>query len=162
MTAGGQTAPHVRQPTTEPAPGPSGSRRSVLPPLAVAISGLGALVAVAVPLVAAVSWDPTANGLLELVPLLGLSASPYVGLALLAVVLRRSPVQRSVAVAAALGLTLWGSAAVVDAFVVRPDALSGLVLWAVAATQWAGVAIAVAVSLLDAVLRRVLTNFVSR
>ena len=134
----------------------------LLPILSVAISVLGAMVTVVVPVVAAVSWDPTTDGLVDLVPLLGLTASPYVGLILLAVVSRRSAVQRSLTFAAALGLTFWGGAAVIDAFVVRPDALSGLVLWAVAATQWAGVLIAGAVALLDAIVRRVVAAAVSR
>ena len=111
---------------------------------------------------AAFSWDPTTGGLLDLAPLLGLSASPYVGLFLLAVVLRGSVVQRSVALVAALGLTLWGCAGVIDAFVVQPDALSGLMLWAVASTQWAGLLIAGAVSMLDAVVRRLVDAVVSR
>jgi phosphatidylglycerophosphate synthase len=128
----------------------------------VAISGVGALVTVVVPVAAAASWDPTADGLLEVVPLLGLAASPYVGLVLLALVLRRSVLQRVVAFAAALALTVWGVAGVVDAFVVRPDVLSGLVLWGVAATQWAGVVIAWTVSLLDAVARRVLAASAAR
>ena len=122
--------------------------------LSVGVSFLGALVSIVVPVAAAVSWDPTTSGLAELVPLLGLAASPYVGLGLLAVVLRRSAVQRWVALAATIGLTLWGCAGVIEAFVVRPDPLSGLVLWAVAAAQWAGVLIAGAVSLLDAAVRR--------
>ena len=125
-----------------------------MPMLSIGISGLGALVSIVVLAAAAVSWDPTTRGLLDLAPLLGLSASPYVGLCLLAVLLRRSAVQRWVALTATVGLTLWGCAGVIDAFVVRPDALSGLVLWAVAATQWAGVLIAGAVSLIDAAVRR--------
>jgi hypothetical protein len=132
------------------------------PMLSVGISGLGALVSVVVPAAAAVSWDPTTRGLLDLAPLLGLSASPYVGLSLLAVLLRRSVVQRWAALAAAVGLTLWGCAGVIDAFVVRPDPLNGLVLWAVAAIQWAGVLIAGAVSLLDAVIRRLIAASVAR
>lgn len=131
-------------------------RRVSLPLVSVAIAVLGALITVVVPVAAALSWDPSTDGLLDLVPLLALAASPYAGLALLAALLRRSVVQRTIAFVAALGLTLWGVAGVVDAFVVRPDALSGLVLWGVAATQWGGVLIAGTVSLTDAAVRRVL------
>ncbi len=137
-------------------------RRVTLPAASVAVAVLGALVTVVVPVAAALSWDPSTDGLLELVPLLALAASPYVGLALLAALLRRSVVQRVVAFAAVLGLTVWGVAGVIDAFVVRPDALSGLVLWGVAATQWAGVVIAWAVSLVDAVARRFLAAAAAR
>jgi hypothetical protein len=137
-------------------------RRQLLPLLSVAVATLGALVTVVVPVAAAASWAGNSKGVLEVVPLLGLAASPYVGLVLLASVLRQSVVQRVVAFAAALALTVWGVAGVVDAFVVRPDVLSGLVLWGVAATQWAGVLIAWAVSLLDAIARRVLTASAAR
>ena len=137
-------------------------RRVTLPLVSVAITALGALITLNVPVTAAVTWDPTTDGLLDLAPLLGLAVSPYVGLALLAAVLRRSIVQRAVALAATLALTVWGVAGVVDAFVVRPDILSGLVLWGVAATQWAGVIIAWAVSLADTLVRRILAAAASR
>ena len=147
---------------TDRAPETGRPRRRALPLVSVAISGLGALATVVVPVAAAASWAGTAEGLLEVVPLLGLAASPYVGLVLLALVLRRSVVQRVVAFAAALALTVWGVAGVVDAFLVRPDVLSGLVLWGVAATQWAGVLIAWAISLLDVVARRILATAAAR
>jgi hypothetical protein len=152
---------HDRTASGQP-PGAAPPRRRLVPLLSVAISALGALVTVVVPVAAAVSWAGAADGLLEVVPLLGLAASPYVGLVLLALVLRRSVVQRVVAFAATLALTVWGATGVIDAFIVRPDALSGLVLWGVAATQWAGVLAAWAVSLLDAVARRVLAAFAAR
>jgi hypothetical protein len=116
---------------------------------------VSAAAAVATPVLVLLSvsaWG-SLEGWTEVVPLLLLMVSPYLALAALALWLCRSWVQLAVAVVATVMISAWGLYCLLDAFVVSPGPLCGLIAMAVAGAQWVGVLIATGLGGGDALVR---------
>lgn len=135
-------------------PRPVGSRRWLtrLRWAAVGASTVAAVTTPVIVLLSVSSWG-TLEGWTEVVPLLVFIVSPYIALATLALWLCRSWVQVVVAVVATVLISPWGLYCVLDAFVINPGPLCGLIAMAVAGVQWIGVLIAAGLGGGDALVR---------
>jgi hypothetical protein len=121
--------------------------------IAYGAQGVGLLATIGIGVYTISGWYGIDKDWPHVIPMLLFSASPYLGLALLTLVLSRSLVQAVLGLLASLAITTLGLLILIDAFIVRPGVMSGFVLMGLLTTQWTGVVMAWAAAGLDALIR---------
>lgn len=130
----------------------------VLQWISTAVLGAAAIGSVAIVFIAVLGWGPLGDDWPEVIPLLLFAISPYIALAAKVWCLARSRLQQWLTMVVSSLLAAWGLYCLIDTFFVQPSVLSGLVMGAVAGTQWFVVLALWGVAVAEVVIRRLVAG----